>query len=141
MKEDDKNYIPADDDEDSDNVDFDDEGVAEGKDSVLAQKVEDREEMDTIAKYAGHNYYLRSLNKAESFPMTSIAPAVQSSWGPTRSAKASLNIRAVGGTEDNFVLSSLHNCRHVCKKTQHHFVHALYVVKYTTKCAAILCKE
>ena len=72
LKDDDKEYLPSNDDGDSDDVDFDEEGVAEGKDSVLAQKSEDKEDMDTIGQSANHNYYLRSLTKPNSFPMTSM---------------------------------------------------------------------
>ncbi len=50
-----------------------DEGVYEGKDSVLAERQGSGgrggdEEMDTIARSANHPYYLRSLHQPETFP-------------------------------------------------------------------------
>ena len=93
LKNEDKEYLPSDDGSDSDDVDFDEEGVAEGKDSVLIQKVEVGDKMDTIAKYAHHNYYLRSLDKPDSFPITTAPlPLLQGPPGPANS------IRGVQGT-------------------------------------------
>lgn len=85
--------MPSDDGGDSDDVDFDEEGVAEGKDSILVQKVEVGDKMDTIAKYSHHNYYLRSLDKPDSFPMTTTPlPLLQGPPDPIR------GIRNMGAT-------------------------------------------
>ena len=45
-----------------------DEGVYEGRDSVLADRKSADDEMDTIARTAEHSYFLRSLTQPESFP-------------------------------------------------------------------------
>ena len=46
-----------------------DEGVYEGKESVLAERegIAEEDEMDTIARTAQHSYYLRSLHELEYF--------------------------------------------------------------------------
>ena len=49
--------------------DEEDEGVNEGTDSVLYSRetAAPSDDMDTIARFAAHPYYLRSLHKPESF--------------------------------------------------------------------------
>ena len=63
----------ADVEEEEEEEENDEEGVPEGEDSILRNPhpfPSDADKMDTIARYASHPYYLRSLHQPEKNPTT-----------------------------------------------------------------------